>query len=108
MTPNHTRQSYLAAALCTALLGLGSVALSTAVLAADNDPPDPAPMAQPVPQSPATPQSAAAPGSSNAPVAFTSGGSPVTSRDSLRTSAWCDPLSNICERHPWTNGAQGE
>lgn len=109
MTPNRTHQSYLAVALCTALLGLGSVALPTAALAAENDRPDPAPLGQVVPQSPTTPQSAIVPSNpaSEGSAALASGSSSA-SGDWRRASAWCDPITNSCDRHPWLNSVQGE
>lgn len=84
-------------ALCAMMLGMSLVALPNLASAADHA----APIRPAVPaQSAASPNSSSADSSAQSGsggAALSNSGSPVMS------GAWCDPITHVCERHPWTS-----
>jgi hypothetical protein len=104
MTLNSNSKSPVTKALCAMALGMSIVMLPNLASAADHA----------APIQPAAPiQSATSPDSrypsNGGNVQSGSGGAALSDSGSpISTGAWCDPIDNTCERHPWTNSARGE
>lgn len=89
-------KSYAAISLCAMVLAMGTVALPTIAIAADH--------AAPILRAESS-QMAAAPGSSSDGGNALSGSGGVLLSDNgspVLTGAWCDPITNVCQAHPWT------
>jgi hypothetical protein len=92
MRLNLKRKS-LAAATLGAMLSMGTVVVPNAAMAAFDSP---------APIRPADPSVTSAGATTlGGGVLLSDSGAPIT------TGAWCDPLTNACERHPWTRRNRG-
>jgi hypothetical protein len=101
LTSTLTSQSKsLATSLCL-LFAAGTVVVPNVAMAADHA----------APILPAAPsQTAAAPASSSGGNALSgSGGALLSDNGSpVMTGAWCDPVTNTCQQHPWSQGNSHE
>jgi hypothetical protein len=91
----NSKSKSLAATTLGAILFMGTVVVPNVAMAAFDSP---------APIEPAAPAQSAGGDtalSGNGGAVLSGSGGPV------KTGAWCDPVSNSCERHPWSNTARG-